>query len=674
MSVIKVKNNGKWETVPIIGSTSGSGVGKVDSNSDGTGEIFNDYENNVSQGKYSHTEGSSNKVLGSASHAEGWSNINLGNNSHTEGARNIANGGQAHAEGYITVADGNQAHTEGQGTETELTVNVESVLDNTFISDTDFNENDILYFKEDNVIYLVTKITSEKTTTVNKTVTISSGQKTVYKRTAGAIANNSHSEGLNTKSIGNQSHSEGNNTIASGNSSHSEGTDTISQGHNSHTEGFKTTSSGEQSHSEGTSTVASGSNSHSEGTGTTASGNNSHSEGLNTISSGTDSHAEGDASKAYGKDSHAEGQLTTAAGNSTHAEGYGTVAQQDYSHAEGDHTKAEGVGAHAEGYKTIASGTYSHAEGKQTQSTGIYSHAEGGNTNSGGEYSHAGGVNCNSDGYASLAHGNHVNTKNNSEIALGKFNVVNEGDTLTEQSLFTIGCGTSDTERENAILITQSGDAYFNGIGDYDGKEQLNDTGAISEAQSLQKVITNINSNISSNKSSITSIQSNISTMKSNITKATVYYIKYSVLLEASMTHTDFYNLYSAVNSGRIVYIDYETNYTKEPCSAAIRNANSHYIVSIIEKREIYTGTGKELRENTYTIDGGTDLFANTDASITKSYKTFTLVTNGNGKQYLDNTGRYSSPPEFKYRILTQSQYDGLSSKDVNTIYFIKES
>lgn len=646
MSVIKVKNNGKWETIPIIGSTSGSGVGKVDSNSDGTGEIFNNYENNQASGNYSHAEGSSNKVLGSASHAEGWSNINLGNNSHTEGARNIANGGQAHAEGYITVADGNQAHTEGQGTETELTVNVESVLDNTFISDADFNENDILYFKEDNIIYLVTKTTSEKTTTVNKAVVISSGQKTVYKRTAGAIANNSHSEGLNTKSIGNQSHSEGNNTIASGNSSHSEGTDTISQGHNSHTEGFKTISSGEQSHSEGTSTVASGSNSHSEGTSTTASGNNSHSEGLNTISSGINSHAEGQ----------------------------GTVAQQDYSHAEGDQTKAEGAGAHAEGYKTIASGTYSHAEGKQTQSTGIYSHAEGGNTNSGGEYSHAGGVNCNSDGYASLAHGNHVNTKNNSEIALGKFNVVNEGDTLTEQSLFTIGCGTSDTERENAILITQSGDAYFNGIGDYDGKEQLNDTGVISEAQSLQKVITNINSNISSNKSSITSIQSNISTMKSNITKATVYYIKYSALLGNNMTHTDFYNLYSAVNSGRIVYIDYESNYTKEPCSAAIRNANSHYIVSVVEKREIYTSTGKELRENTYTIDGGTDLHASTNASITRNYKTFTLVTNGNGKQYLDNTGRYSTPPEFKYQILTQSQYDGLSSKDVNTIYFIKES
>ena len=93
MSVIKVKNNGKWETIPIIGSTSGSGVGKVDSNSDGTGEIFNNYENNQASGNYSHAEGSSNKVLGSASHAEWWSNINLGNNSHTEGARNIANGG-----------------------------------------------------------------------------------------------------------------------------------------------------------------------------------------------------------------------------------------------------------------------------------------------------------------------------------------------------------------------------------------------------------------------------------------------------------------------------------------------------------------------------------------------------------------------------------------------------
>lgn len=32
-------------------------VGKVDPNSDGTGEIFNDYENNKATGKYSHVEG-----------------------------------------------------------------------------------------------------------------------------------------------------------------------------------------------------------------------------------------------------------------------------------------------------------------------------------------------------------------------------------------------------------------------------------------------------------------------------------------------------------------------------------------------------------------------------------------------------------------------------------------
>lgn len=672
MAVIKVKINGKWETIPIIGGASGSGVGKIDFDSDGTGEIFNDYINNISEGKYSHTEGSSNKTIGSSSHSEGWSNTNFGNNSHTEGARNIASGGQAHAEGYITIADGNQAHTEGQGTETEFQVNVNTVSGNTFTCDNNFEINDILYFKEDGVIYLVTKETTEGVTTVNKTVTIPIGQKTIYKYTAGAIANNSHSEGLNTKSIGSQSHSEGNNTIASGNSSHTEGTDTKSSGNNSHAEGQGTISSGEQSHTEGSSNTASGTNSHAEGSNTQSSGINSHSEGISTIASGTNSHTEGNATLASGVSSHAEGESTKAISPRTHAEGNSTTAEGDSSHAEGYRTNAKGVGSHAEGYETVASGDYSHSEGKSTQSTGIYSHVEGGSNVSTGEYSHAGGVNCNAEGYASFVHGNHVNTKNNSEVALGKFNNVNEGDTLTEQSLFTVGCGDSEDNRLNAILVTQSGDTYIKGVGNYDGNEQFNDVGTISEATSIQNVFTGINRNISDNKSSISSIQSNISTMKSDITKATVYYVTYSALLASSMSHSDFIKLYNAVNSGRVVYIDYETNYTKEPCSASIKNANSHYVVSIVEKRQIYTDTGKELRENTYTIDGGTSLITATIATITKSYKTITLVTNGDGSTYLDSSGHYTAPPKFKYSILTQSQYDSIS-KDSGTIYFIKE-
>ena len=528
----------------IIGSGNlqiGGGVGWHGEGSNS--EIFNDPDN-ISKGDYSHAEGKANRVIGTSSHSEGWSNINFGNNSHTEGARNIANGGQAHTEGYITVADGNQAHTEGQGTETELTINIESVSDNTFTCDNDFDINDILYFKEDDVIYLVTKATSEKITTVNKSVTISSGQKTVYKRTAGAIADNSHSEGLNTKSIGNQSHSEGNGTIASGNSSHTEGTNTI------------------------------------------ASGLNTHAEGNNTISSGENSHVEGNNSKAIGMHTHAEGDSTQAIANCSHTGGIGSIAE----------------------------------------------------------------------GYASFAHGNGVKTKNNSEIALGKFNVVNEGSDSTKQSLYSIGCGTSDDSRYNALVITQSGDMYIKDIGNYEGNEQFNyEDGEIAEAESLQRVMSNVTGKLNQ-----------LDLMKQSY----IYYIKYSLLNQETMDKDSFLELYNAAKEGRPGYIDYETNHTKEPCSITISNANGNYMVRVIEKRQLWSGNNKEFRETTYNINGGTVL-GSSDAAISRTYKPFVLYKSGTGTKYLNDEGNYSIP--FSYQILTQSQYDGLSSKDSNTIYFIKE-
>lgn len=538
-----------------IEAGSGGGVGWYGEGSNS--EVFNDPDNiskgdyshseghtNIVSGDYSHVEGTANKVIGTSSHSEGWSNINFGNNSHTEGARNMANGGQAHAEGYITIADGNQAHTEGQGTETELTINIESVSDNTFTCDNDFNINDILYFKEDNVIYLVTKATSEKITTVNKLVTISSGQKTVYKRTAGAIADNSHSEGLNTKSIGNQSHSEGNGTIASGNSSHTEGTNTI------------------------------------------ASGLNTHAEGNNTISSGENSHVEGNNSKAIGMHTHAEGDSTQAIANCSHTGGTGSIAE----------------------------------------------------------------------GYASFAHGNGVKTKNNSEIALGKFNVVNEGNDSTKQSLYSVGCGTGDDSRYNALMITQSGDMYIKDIGNYEGNEQFNyEDGEIAEAESLQRVMSNVTGKLNQ-----------LDLMKQSY----IYYIKYSLLNQEMMDKDSFLELYNAAKEGRPGYIDYETNHTKEPCSITISNADGNYMVRVIEKRQLWSGNNKEFRETTYNINGGTVL-GSSDATISRTYKPFVLYKSGTGTKYLNDEGNYSIP--FSYQILTQSQYDGLSSKDSNTIYFIKE-
>lgn len=94
----------------------GGGVGKVDPNSDGTGEIFNDYTNNKATGKFAHAEGSGTQATGESSHAEGGYTQANGYTSHAEGAGTKANGNYSHAEGSGTQAIGDFSHVEGRCT------------------------------------------------------------------------------------------------------------------------------------------------------------------------------------------------------------------------------------------------------------------------------------------------------------------------------------------------------------------------------------------------------------------------------------------------------------------------------------------------------------------------------------------------------------------------------
>lgn len=90
-----------------------TGVGKIDSNSDGTGEIFNDYKNNVATGDYSHAEGYMTKATGYYSHSEGWGSEASGNYSHAEGWSTKAKSSYSHAEGNLCQAIGKTSHAEG---------------------------------------------------------------------------------------------------------------------------------------------------------------------------------------------------------------------------------------------------------------------------------------------------------------------------------------------------------------------------------------------------------------------------------------------------------------------------------------------------------------------------------------------------------------------------------
>ena len=461
MSVIKVKNNGKWETIPIIGSTSGSGVGKVDSNSDGTGEIFNNYKNNQASGNYSHAEGYYTISAGTNSHVEGENNYALGRNSHVEG-------GSINNETISSVVF---------SSETKTVHGYKYVCSKDIPSAFKFGEkiyNVISHYTESNKNYV---IILNKFETLDEEVTItlirnyscvSSSHVEGYRCTAlqvnddfeSSIYLGSHAEGYLTESCGEYgSHSEGSKTVASGKGSHAEGYGTIASGNYSHSEGSVTKSSGNYSHAEGNGTISSGSYSHAEGLNSKSTNEASHAEGKRTLSIGNGSHAEGLDTSSSGEGSHSEGQLTIASGNASHSEGY--------------QTKSTGTYSHAEGYKSNSIGLYSHSENNLSVSLGEASHSEGFNTLSKGDKSHSENELCLALGKGSHAEGYGTIASGNYSHAEGYF--YNPNSTSDPDNPYTIISNTlkiiSINEEDLSITCNRSFENYIGYIIRFDGDE-----------------------------------------------------------------------------------------------------------------------------------------------------------------------------------------------------------
>ena len=277
------------------------------------GEIFNDYNYNRADGKYSHAEGYYNTIYSNAhySHTEGNDNIIFGVNSHCEGAKNRSIGNCSHVEGYVTTANGDYSHAEGYNT----------TADGNYVH--------------------------------------TEGYKTT------ASGDNSHVEGNNTTASGETSHAEGSQTTASGNTSHAEGYNTTASGNTSHAEGDNTTASNYYSHAEGYNTTASGNTSHAEGNNTTASGEDSHAEGSHTTAIGIASHAEG---SSINKATALISNLSAKTSIPTIIEAW---KKKQFSLAFGNNSSCSGLDclafaicSHAEGNSTIASNYCSHASGK----------------------------------------------------------------------------------------------------------------------------------------------------------------------------------------------------------------------------------------------------------------------------------------------------------------------
>ncbi len=293
-----------------------------------------------------------------------------------------------------------------------------------------------------------------------------------------ADGDNSHAEGIKTKSSGNYSHTEGDTTQAKGVASHAEGQHTTASGIGAHAEGADTQALGDYSHAEGQLTNATASNSHAEGNSTVASGINSHTEGYDTKAKNSNAHAEGNSTVASGINSHTEGYNTKANKENSHAEGRITVADGDASHAEGDETQAAGKWSHAEGYMSLAEGIASHAEGQHTTASGDYSHAEGTGTRASyinahaeGQETTAGAANAHAEGQGTMTAevGGHVAGKYNAVVANG---------------LFNFGIGSGNDKRKSAMIIDgTNGKVYFIDAGGYDGGTN------ITNAKSIQDIL-----------------------------------------------------------------------------------------------------------------------------------------------------------------------------------------
>lgn len=317
---------------------------------------------------------------------------------------------------------------------------------------------------------------------------------------------------------------------ASGGGSIALGASLLSSGQNSTAEGWMTVAAGHYSHAEGVYNIAKSESSHVEGIYNIAEGLRSHAEGLRTIASGAQSHTEGRRTATYGNAAHAEGILTMASGNAAHAEGggghyiyltgnnsiyqitYGSNIQNTFhfvKRCQGASIREitnyikiatiTSVSIADDGYTvtittdidlgelsnykccvlvTSASGDYSHTE-NEAESSGTASHA-GGFSLATETLAFSQGDHCVADGKTSTSFGTNTYSQNNSEFALGRSNHSHTGETLAEQTLFSVGCGDFEQidiskrieqqlplptpeDGTNALEIMQNGDIWLGG-------------------------------------------------------------------------------------------------------------------------------------------------------------------------------------------------------------------
>lgn len=303
-------------------------------------EIFNDYDNNIATGAFSHAEGTYTKAVGAYSHTEGQFTEANGMNSHAEGYDTVAEGNYSHTEGIKTTAYGEGAHAEGYSF--SISPNI-----------TETSTNDEI---------------AAAWSAASTQFTLAKGQ-------------GSHAEGSGNLALKANAHAEGKRTVAIGADSHAEGYQTIARGDDSHIEGISDSVLPSTITSESTNddilaqwkstkfSMAAGYGSHVEGRSNLALNTAAHAEGYHTVAKGSRSHSEGEGTRAMSNNQHVQGKYNTEDANSVYAHIVGNGSNE--SSRSNAHTvdwdgnawfagdiKIGGTGQYDEEAKTLATTTY----------------------------------------------------------------------------------------------------------------------------------------------------------------------------------------------------------------------------------------------------------------------------------------------------------------------------
>lgn len=208
---------------------------------------------------------------------------------------------------------------------------------------------------------------------------------------------------------------------------------------------------------------------HVEGGGGVVGGVYSHVEGDGCAALNTGAHCEG---KGYYKNSVTDWKKRTAKDNNYLKDLWKKIlfGKTDTSGYTYKFSAAIGNASHVEGTGNIAPKASVTLEGLDTGATASFvngaNHAEGAGNLAGAAASHAEGIRNEIGGnaYASHAEGIKNTTQNRAEHASGQYNKSNKAtDTFGDagNTLFSVGCGTSDADRKNAFEVMQDGTCKY---------------------------------------------------------------------------------------------------------------------------------------------------------------------------------------------------------------------